>query len=166
MESQTQPADEDNYRLVGFSRTYAEFLSQAQDQELEAQQLAYNQALGRCVLASLEVCDRPELQLAEGISQLSLQLNHRSARQRIRAEAGLDLLWDLLAEADDDFMDIRDDFDDSRQELWETIADHYWEKRHLRALRRGPLASKLVAARDELKIVFWALVDAIHRPDY
>lgn len=108
------PVDKSSSNL---EEAYSDFLEQAHEREYAEKQQAYNQALGQQIIASLETSDRLDMKLDRAINHLSLKLNRRSARRRRKAEEGLNIIIDILAEEDEEFSLIRDHFEDCQDEL-------------------------------------------------
>ena len=132
--------------------SYLEFLAQVHEQEYTEKYQAYNQALGQQIIASLETSDRLDMELDGDISQLSLDLNRRSAWRRRKAEKGLSMITDILAEEDEEFSLIREHFENCQDELWQTINRHNQELNQIRERISSPLALKTRWLLDEVKL--------------
>ncbi len=82
------------------------------------------------------------MKLDRAINHLSLKLNRRSARRRRKAEEGLSIITDILAEEDEEFSLIRDHFEDCQDELWQTIEQHNQELNRIQEKTSSPLIFK------------------------
>ena len=133
-------------------KSYLQFLKQAHTREREEKHQAYSQALGRQIMASLEAADKLDLNFSDNINRLSLKLNHRSARARRKAEEGFEILASILAEEDEEFSWINDNFEACQEAFYITIEQHRLELNQARERIHGPLMKKALFVLSEIRL--------------
>ena len=126
----------------GLGKSYLQFLKQVHVREREEKHQAYSQALGRQIMASLEAADKLDLNFSDNINRLGIQLNHRSARARRKAEEDFEILAGILAEEDEEFSWINDHFEACQEAFYTTSEQHRLELNQARERTHGPLMKK------------------------